>query len=172
MVRNKRLDLRRVSVVADMIVDRAHPKIKLPDLIQADFLGFLSRALLKTACSDAGGRRPSSMRVVLGHLDLFGRATTPQGLKALSALFRVKSLGEFHQLFVAFSKSELLQVYHQRNFMNRISLAKLTNIVEIEQSLKCRQIGIVKSECVSEYERLRSISESVFRFLLARSNTL
>jgi hypothetical protein len=132
--RNNRLGLQRFSVVADMIVERRHLKMTLPDLVQADFLAAFQSAL---ATGPYGYWWPQLIvyGAQMGSLDLFGKVTSQQGLKALQGILGIGTLDEVHAKIEAFAASDLVKEYGRRHWIRGIPFHELLNVAGIERAL-------------------------------------
>jgi hypothetical protein len=128
-MRNQRLGLRRYSVVADLIVERAtHPKVAVTDILQADFLLFFRPYLDPTTrradwyprCIGYAGRAQT--------FELFARALSKPGMDALRHLLKVKDLQDLYtKINEAFKNQQLRQVAQSERFMHA-SLEDLMNL--------------------------------------------
>jgi hypothetical protein len=96
--RNARLKLRRVSLTAELVKDRAnHRKLGFRELLQTDLVLFLRPSILGTETSTWSYWYP---RLLIygseqGEAELFARAATPSGARAIRDLFGATSAMDF-----------------------------------------------------------------------------
>ncbi len=127
--RNNRLKLNRTSVVASLIVERAtDPRISARELVQADFLLFISGFF---PGGSANSWYPHCAVYVKGSVELFAKATSPMGAKAIKQLLRVSSLGA---LVEKYREAELNgQLVRRLDRFHSLSIADALNIEVIRE---------------------------------------
>lgn len=132
--RPKRLKLNRLSFAADLIGERAHARLPVKDLIQADLLLMVRPAFpFQESVSEWWPRSPS-WQFRDGTLELFARASSPNGFTPLSAIFKVKKFPEFVILLNRFfSGKEHLARFE---FQSRVSWTQLFNLNELIEVAK------------------------------------
>lgn len=134
--RNRRLNLRRGSVVADVIRDSAScPRIPFSTLFQADVVLFIRPYILNPNAGDCWYPRLLGFARAQGTLDLFARATTAKGAAAVRDLFGSKDVVEFaRRLGTALSSRSVQALLRDRQFWFGADMTGLFNWTEIQRA--------------------------------------
>lgn len=135
--RNNRLQLRRYSVVADIILERAkHPKISFKDLFQVDFLLFFTPYMVEEAPRPLWYPRCIGYSSRVGTLEILAKATSKQGFEMARHIMMAKNLADLSsKLHTALRNQQLTQVLQSERFMFT-SLEGLLNLRDIQQQLQ------------------------------------
>ena len=128
--RNRRLNLRRLSISADMLQERAiQPELPFKDLMQADIV------LAVRALTDGqehlhfwGPRSVISLRPLNGPLPVALRNSAPQRHSALCTLFGVSSIPEFIERFQSAKAKHPGFFAHRVDDWDVVPYAELLNI--------------------------------------------
>lgn len=137
-VRNNRLQMNLTSVTAKLLLDRAtHPKVSRRDIHQADVLLFLRQFFPEPgACSYW---YPRCANFVWGEtLELFAKAPSQSGLKALKTLLKVKDIRHLHTCFEEAFNAETFRRFYQNWTMMRIDWQRLFNLEGIARAANAR----------------------------------
>lgn len=114
-LRNNRLQLRRLSVRADLLKDRCKATIiEFRHLAQADFVLFM-RSSIDALASDGGNARyqqwwPETLLFVReyeGSLEIFARGESASYFERMKVLLGVRSKSDFEKVFEAFAAQKL-----------------------------------------------------------------
>jgi hypothetical protein len=130
--RNSRLKLERMSVTADLLKERATvPKLPFRDLIQADLVMYLRRYFPNPGSCGDWYPKLVGYAGLTGTLELFAKATTETGLRAIKDLLKVASLQELASCMRALATNQEFQRFSQSREMWRTSWDELLNTQRI-----------------------------------------
>lgn len=129
-IRKHRLKLNQVSVVGSLVKEGAtNPQVSFRALCQADFVLYLSGFFPNGGGS--GSWYPRCASCIEGTLELFAKAPTPYGQKAILQLLRVASLQAFLER-IAQAEKDFVQAFTGYSF--RFSVGRAINLEGIKRA--------------------------------------
>ena len=113
--RNKRLELRRISIHADLLIERSKSPgagIKDQQLMQSDFVLFIRDSLNSTKAGSQQGWKPVSLLYadhLVASFEIFARAQSKKYFDRLKCLFDIDQKDDFVPMLDAFRDGKLLK---------------------------------------------------------------